>query len=127
MTGKEMRNKTILIIDDNRLNLKLFRTILTSAGYMVMEAENAEDGLLLIKGRQPDLVLMDIQLPGMDGLAATRAIRSDPEIKDIPVIAVTSYAMQDDEKKAKEAGCNDYISKPIDQKSFLKTINQYIV
>jgi len=121
-----IERKSILIIDDNRLNLKLCRTILTSAGYSVIEAENAEDGLSLIRAERPDLILMDIQLPGMDGLAATRIIKSDPAIKDIPVIAITSYAMQDDDKKAKEAGCNDYITKPIDQKGFLKMISQYL-
>lgn len=121
-----IERKSILIIDDNRLNLKLCRTILTSAGYSVIEADNAEDGLSLIRAERPDLILMDIQLPGMDGLAATRVIKSDPAIKDIPVIAITSYAMQDDEKKAKEAGCNDYITKPIDQKGFLKMISQYL-
>lgn len=99
---------------------------MTSAGYSVIEAENAEDGLSLIRAERPDLILMDIQLPGMDGLAATRIIKSDPAIKDIPVIAITSYAMQDDDKKAKEAGCNDYITKPIDQKGFLKMISQYL-
>ena len=94
--------------------------------YEILEAEDAESGMQLMREHLPDLVLMDVQLPGMNGLKATQIIKKDPAIQDIPVVALTSYAMQGDEERASEAGCSGYITKPIDTKSFLQVIDQYI-
>ena len=121
-----MKSKTILVVEDNELNMKLVRSLLMIGNYEILEAPDAETGMHLMKKHQPDLVLMDVQLPGINGLRATRIIKKDPAIKDIPVVALTSYAMQGDEEKAAEAGCTGYITKPIDTKAFLEIINQYI-
>lgn len=121
-----MENKTILIIEDNELNMKLVRSILQLGHFQALEARDAESGLQLAREHLPDLILMDIQLPGMDGLDATRIIRKDPNLMNIPVVALTSYAMQGDEQKATSAGCTGYIAKPIDTRSFLDTIAGYL-
>ncbi|KPA17182.1 diguanylate cyclase [Candidatus Magnetomorum sp. HK-1] len=118
--------KTILIIEDNKLNLKLIRTILLISNFKVLEAENAEEGFQILKDHRPDIILMDIQLPGMDGLTATRRIKSSEEYKDIPVIALTAKAMADDEQKALDAGCDGYIIKPIDTRGFISTLTSSI-
>jgi two-component system cell cycle response regulator len=120
-----MAEEKILVIEDNELNMKLVRTLLEIGQYKVIEASNAEMGIDLAKKYVPDLILMDIQLPGMDGLSATKKIKNDPDLNHIPVIALTSYAMEDDYEKARNAGCSFYITKPIDTKSFLKTINDF--
>jgi CheY-like chemotaxis protein len=103
----------ILIVDDNELNLKLCCAIL-QRNYQIFTATSAEGGLESAKRTLPDLILMDIQLPGMDGLTATRTIKSDDDLKTIPVIAVTSFAMVGDREKALSAGCDEYLPKPID-------------
>ncbi|UCF92867.1 MAG: response regulator [Desulfobacterales bacterium] len=121
-----MANKTVLIIEDNQLNLKLVKGLLKIGNYQMLEALDAESGLQLARKHNPDLILMDIQLPGMDGLSATRAARSDPALKSIPIVALTSYAMQGDEEKALEAGCTGYIAKPINTRSFLDVVAQYL-
>ena len=121
-----MAEKCILVIEDNELNMKLVRALLKMGKYHVLEAINAETGIQLIRKHRPDLVLIDIQLPDMDGLRATQIIKGDSTIKDIPVVAITSYAMQGDEQKAIEAGCAGYMSKPIDTRSFVETISQFI-
>jgi CheY-like chemotaxis protein len=121
-----MAEETVLVIEDNVLNMKLVRSLLNLAKYKVLEAVDAEKGIHLAREHRPDLILMDIQLPGMDGLSATRNIREDAELKTIPVVALTSYAMQGDDKKAREAGCTGYISKPIDTRTFIATISQYL-
>jgi len=120
-----MANKTILVIEDNLLNMKLVKTLLELEKNHVVTADNAEIGIHMARDHQPDLILMDIQLPGMDGLEATRLIKNDPQLKDIHVLALTSFAMQGDEAKALQAGCNGYIPKPIDTREFIKTISQY--
>ena len=120
-----MEPKTILIIEDNQLNMKLVKTLLQIEKHQVLEADTAEKGLEIAKEKRPDLILMDIQLPGMDGLEATRIIKQDPELKGIPVVALTSFAMQGDEEKALEAGCEGYITKPIDTREFTQTLVQY--
>lgn len=117
-----MESKSILVIEDNELNMKLVRSLLQIGKYNVLEAVNAEIGIQMARDNFPDLVLMDIQLPGMDGLTATRIIKDDPDLQDIPVVALTSYAMQGDDEKAKLAGCCGYIAKPIDTRSFLDTV-----
>ncbi len=121
-----MKIKTILVVEDNKLNMKLVRGLIKIGKYRMLEANDAELGIQLIREQQPDLVLMDIQLPGMDGLSATKIIKEDPSLKDIPIVALTSYAMQGDEEKALEAGCSGYIAKPIDTRKFLETISQYL-
>jgi len=121
-----MGKRTILLIEDNELNLKLVRSLLQLGNYNVLEAIDAETGIQLAREQQPDLILMDIQLPGMDGLRATQIIRKDPDFRDIPVVALTSYAMQGDEKKAKSVGCIGYIVKPIDTRSFLDSVAGYL-
>jgi CheY-like chemotaxis protein len=104
----------ILIIEDNARNLKLARDLLNHAGYETLEAENAEDGLALARARHPDLVLMDVQLPGMDGVQALGRLRYAPETRDIPVIALTAFAMKDDRERFLAAGFDRYLAKPLD-------------
>lgn len=120
-----MKIKTILVIEDNEMNLKLIRTLLQLGEYRVVGAEDAETGIQTAREHRPDLILMDIQLPGMDGLIATRIIKEDAALMDIPVVALSSYAMQGDKENAIEAGCIGYITKPIDTRVFLQTIEQY--
>ena len=121
-----MQNKSILIIEDNALNMKLARSLLQIGKYNVLEAVDAESGIQIAREKQPDLILMDIQLPGMDGLTATKLIKNDLFLKTIPVVALTSYAMRGDEEKAIAAGCSGYIVKPIDTRIFLNTIRKYL-
>jgi len=121
-----MDTKSILVIEDNFLNMKLVRFILTSSGYSVFEATNAEDGIKIAKESHPDLILMDIQLPGMNGLDATRSIRNDESLKGIFIVALTSYAMDSDEKNALANGCDGFITKPIDKRSFLEKLSQLL-
>ena len=121
-----MKSKTILVIEDSELNMKLVRSLLKIGNYAMVEARDAETGMKLIQQNKPDLILMDIQLPGIDGLAATRMIKSDQQLKDIPVVAFTSYAMEGDEGLAHKAGCAGYIIKPIDTHTFLKQLEHYL-
>jgi len=118
--------KTILVVEDNVLNMKLVKSLLAIGKYTTLEATDAETGITLTRNKKPDLILMDIQLPGMDGLTATRIIKEDPSVKDIPVVAFTSFAMEGDEAKAMEAGCSGYITKPLDTHTFLKTVELYL-
>ena len=103
----------ILIIEDNPANMKLARLLLYNVGHTVLCAVDAETGLTLAHGGQPDLILMDLQLPGMDGLAATALLKQDPATAAIPVIALTALAMKEDEKNSQSAGCDAYIAKPL--------------
>ncbi len=119
-----MEDLTILIIEDNPVNMKLIRDLLQLGRYGILEASDAQTGIRLARERKPDLILMDIQLPGMDGLSATRIIKNDPALRDIPVVALTAHAMHGDDLKMRESGCDGYISKPIDTRSFLKKILQ---
>jgi len=121
-----METQKILIIEDNKLNLKLIRTILLISNFKVYEAENAEVGFQMIEEHRPDIILMDIQLPGMDGLTATRRIKASENYKDIPIIALTAKAMDGDEQKALAAGCDGYIVKPINTQGFISTLNNCI-
>lgn len=113
---------TILIIEDNRSNMLLIATILKRAGYRVIEAETADSGIALSRTAAPALILMDVALPGMDGLAATRVLKADPLTKNIPIVALTAHAMAGDEQKAREAGCDAYVIKPIDSRLVVATI-----
>ncbi|MGB5985907.1 MAG: response regulator [Desulfobacterales bacterium] len=120
-----MKQKTILVIEDNALNMKLVQAILSPCGHKSLAAEDAESGLRMAREQRPDIVLMDIQLPAMDGLEATRIIKADPDLKDVPVIALTSYAMKEDRQKSFAAGCDGYISKPLHPKHFLEKLSAF--
>ena len=109
-----MGGESLLIVDDNPQNLKLARVILSGEGYDVKTAIDAEDALRMLESFMPRLILMDLQLPGMDGLELTRRLKADPARREIVVIALTAYAMKDDDEKASAAGCDGYMSKPID-------------
>jgi len=117
-----MSGKRILLIEDNAVNRRLAQFLLKSKGYEVWEATTAPEAFATLKERRPDLILMDIQLPEVDGLTATRHLKADPATQDIPVVAVTSYAMKGDETRALEAGCSGYVTKPIDKTLFLDTV-----
>lgn len=106
--------QTVLVVDDNALNRELLRLVLEQQGYAVVEATTAEEALAMLRENQPSLVLMDCHLPGMDGLAATREIKGADATCGIPVVAVTAHAMPGDRERALAAGCNEYISKPVD-------------
>lgn len=121
-----MKGKKILVIEDNELNLKLVRTLLELADFTVLEADNAERGISLAREQNPDLILMDIQLPGQDGLSATKDILTDAQLKHIPVVAVTSFAMEGDKEKAINAGCAGYISKPINTRNFVNEVTSFM-
>ena len=120
-----MGRKKVLVIEDNALNMKLVRILLGLGGYEVLEAPDAEKGLPLAREHRPDLILMDVQLPGMDGLTATRMLKEDPALADTAVVAMTSYALPGDDEKARQAGCTGYMTKPIDTRAFLKDIVHY--
>lgn len=121
-----MLKDTILIIEDNPINLKLVKVLLTTEGYEIHTASNAEEALNLLPTIKPRLILMDIQLPRMDGLELTRQLKADPTYKDIRIVAITAYAMKNDEEKAIAAGCDGYIAKPIDVTHFAETIAGYL-
>ncbi len=116
----------ILIIEDNPLNMELARDLLEASGYTVYEAATALEGIEVVRACRPHLVLMDIQLPGMDGLTATRLLRQDASLAHIIIVALTAHAMKGDETKVLEAGCNGYISKPIDTRQFPTQIAQFL-
>lgn len=117
---------TILLVEDNPLNRKLARVILTSAGYETEGAEDADEAMHRIRERVPDLILMDLGLPGKDGYEFTRELRGRPETKLVPILAVTSFAMKGDRTKALEAGCNAHLTKPIDRASLLSTVKDLL-
>ena len=116
----------ILIVEDNDKNLKLVRDVLQVKGYSTIEAGNAEDGIVLARERKPDLILMDIQLPGMNGIEAIGVLRADPSTAGIPVAAVTASVMQQDRNKITEAGFNAYVGKPINLNEFLATVRRLL-
>lgn len=121
-----MPKAKILIVEDNKLNLELAQDLLEVSGYQVLAAVDAEQGLILAREEAPDIVLMDISLPGMDGLEATRRLKADQDTRNIPVICLTAHAMQGDMEKADQAGAEGYITKPIDTRKFTDQIASYI-
>ncbi len=125
---KELKQmaKRILIVEDNELNMKLFNDLLQAHGYGTVQTSDGRDVLDLARQHKPDLVLMDIQLPGISGLEVTRMLKADDGLKHIPVLAVTAFAMKGDEEKIREGGCDDYIAKPISVPNFLETVNKYL-
>ena len=118
--------KRILIVEDQEDNRMIMRDVLSSAGYELIEAVNGEDGVKLAHSERPDLILMDIQLPIIDGYEATRRIKGSAELKSIPIIAVTSYALSGDQTKARAAGCDGYVSKPFSPRELLARVREYL-
>lgn len=121
-----MPGEKILLIEDNAVNRDLIQFLLESQGYQVREAATAEEAFEILKTQRPDLIVMDIQLPGMDGLEATKKLKENPATRDIPVLAVTSYAMKGDRESAAAAGCVGYITKPIDKTTFLQQVAAHL-
>ena len=121
-----MSGEKILVIEDTPMNMELVTDVLEVVGYNVIQAETAETGIEKARTERPDLILMDIGLPGMDGLTAAGILKRDQLTKDIPIIALTSHAMQDDEERIMTAGCDGYITKPIDTREFPKTVAGFI-
>jgi two-component system, cell cycle response regulator DivK len=121
-----MGTKRILVVEDNKDNMTLIVDVLSSFAYEVLQAVDGEMGLELAQQEKPDLILMDLSLPRMDGWTATRQIKSDAKLKSIPVIALTAHAMVGDRERALEAGCDDYLSKPIDLPELAKKLMQYL-
>jgi two-component system, cell cycle response regulator DivK len=117
----------VLVVEDNPANMTLATFLLKSAGHTVLSATDAESGLTLARSEQPDLILMDIQLPGMDGLQATALLKADEATRAIPVIALTALAMKGDEERIRAAGCDGYIAKPLAYREFLATISILLV
>jgi CheY-like chemotaxis protein len=121
-----MAGERILVVDDNELNLKLLRVTLVAEGYDVATARDADEALEALKGEKPRLILMDLQLPGIDGLELTRRLRASPATADVPIVAVTSFAMTHDREAALAAGCDDYVTKPIDTRKIPALAARYV-
>ncbi len=121
-----MMAKTILVIEDHEDNRRIMRDLLTSSGYEINEAVSGEEGVTAAETHHPDLILLDIQLPGIDGYEVARRIKANPDLQKIPIIAVTSYALSGDDVKAFEAGCNAYVTKPFSPRKLLAEIREYL-
>ena len=119
-------DKTVLIVEDNDLNMKLFRDLLDANGYRTLQTRDGLEALELARAHRPDLILMDIQLPEVSGLEVTKWLKEDDQLRSIPVIAVTAFAMKGDEEKIREGGCEAYLSKPISVANFLETVRRYL-
>ena len=117
--------RTVLIVEDNELNMKLFHDLLAAHGYRTIQTRNGFDALELARTHRPDLILMDIQLPEVSGLEVTKWLKEDDELRHIPVIAVTAFAMKGDEERIRSGGCEAYISKPISVLTFLETVRRF--
>ena len=118
--------KTVLIVEDNELNMKLFNDLLEAHGYQTVGTRNGIEALDLARKHRPDLILMDIQLPEVSGLEVTKWLKDDAELKSIPVVAVTAFAMKGDEERIREGGCEAYLSKPISVGKFIETIRHFL-
>lgn len=118
--------KTVLLVEDNELNMKLFHDLLEAHGIGTVQTRDGNAVLDLARKHKPDLILMDIQLPEISGLDVTRWLKQDSELKKIPIVAVTAFAMKGDEQKIREGGCEDYISKPISVSHFMDVVNKYL-
>ena len=120
-------SKTVMIVEDNELNMKLFHDLLEAHGYQTLQARAGVEGVDLARKHKPDLILMDIQLPEVSGLEVTQWIKDDPDLRHIPVIAITAFAMKGDEEKIRQGGCEAYLSKPISVVKFLETVRNFLV
>lgn len=121
-----MMSKTVLIVEDNELNMKLFNDLLCAQGYTTLQARDGTSALETAKTAVPDLILMDIQLPEVSGLEVTRWIKENNDLRHIPIIAVTAFAMKGDEEKIRDGGCEAYIAKPISVVDFLSTVKKFL-
>lgn len=121
-----MPDDSIVVVDDNAMNLKLLRLLLCAEGYDVRTARDAEEALILLETVRPRVILMDVQLPGMDGLELTRRLKAAPTTREIVIIAVTSYAMKGDRERAMAAGCDDYVTKPLDTEALPALVARWI-
>jgi two-component system, cell cycle response regulator DivK len=119
-------DKTVLIVEDNELNMKLFHDLLDAQGYRTLQTRSGVDALSLARKHRPNLILMDIQLPEVSGLEVTKWLKDDEDLRDIPIIAVTAFAMKGDEERIRQGGCEAYISKPISIGAFLETVRRYL-
>jgi two-component system cell cycle response regulator DivK len=131
MNGKDLvsqdgSGKTVLVVEDNELNMKLFHDLLEAHGYQILQTKDGMEALKLAREHHPDLILMDIQLPEVSGLEVTKWIKEDDNLRSIPVIAVTAFAMKGDEEKIREGGCEAYIAKPISVTNFLQTVERFL-
>ncbi len=118
--------KTVLVVEDNELNMKLFHDLLEAHGYNILQTKDGMDALRIAREHKPDLILMDIQLPEVSGLEVTKWIKEDENLKSIPVVAVTAFAMKGDEEKIREGGCEAYIAKPISVTQFIETVKTFV-
>ena len=125
-TGDPPTRKKVLIVEDNDLNMKLFNDLLVAHGYGTLQSRDGIEALALARQHHPDLILMDIQLPEVSGLQVTQWIKRDNDLRMIPIIAVTAFAMKGDEEKIRDGGCEAYIAKPISVASFLRTVEQFL-
>jgi two-component system, cell cycle response regulator DivK len=125
-SGPRPMTKTVLIVEDNELNMKLFHDLLDAHGYRTLQTRNGIEALELAREHHPDLILMDIQLPEVSGLEVTKWLKEDDHLREIPVVAVTAFAMKGDEERIREGGCEAYISKPISVTMFLDTVKHFI-
>ncbi len=121
-----MTGKRILIVEDTEDNRRILRDLLTAAGFELIEANTGEEGVALAAQHRPDLILMDIQLPVLDGYEATRRIKAQPDLRHIPIVAVTSYALSGDEAKTRAAGCDGYVAKPFSPRQLLAIVRSYL-
>jgi two-component system, cell cycle response regulator DivK len=119
-------SKTVLIVEDNDLNMKLFHDLLEAHGYGTLQTKDGLDAMRIAREHRPDLILMDIQLPEISGLEVTKWLKEDPELRAIPIIAVTAFAMKGDEEKIRQGGCEAYIAKPISVTKFLETVERFL-
>ncbi|MDY0028959.1 MAG: response regulator [Pseudobdellovibrionaceae bacterium] len=126
MQDSAMKGKKVLIVEDNELNMKLFHDLLEAHGIETVQARDGKNVLALAREHKPDLILMDIQLPEVSGLDVTKWLKENDDLKVIPVIAVTAFAMKGDEQKIREGGCEDYISKPISVVKFIETVQKFL-
>jgi two-component system cell cycle response regulator DivK len=124
--AKSGARKTVLIVEDNELNMKLFHDLIEACGHNTLETRDGIEALKLAREHHPDLILMDIQLPEVSGLEVTRWLKEDDELRAIPVVAVTAFAMKGDEEKIRSGGCEAYIAKPISVNHFLETIGRFL-
>ena len=124
-TGGTM-GKTILIVEDNELNMKLFNDLLEANGFSTVQTRNGIEAVALARQHRPDLILMDIQLPEVSGLEVTKWLKEDPDLRAIPVVAITAFAMKGDEERIREGGCEAYLSKPISVAKFLETVRHFL-
>ena len=125
-TDMRKSGKCVLIVEDNELNMKLFHDLLEAHGYETLQTRSGMEALSLARRHHPNLILMDIQLPEVSGLEVTRRLKEDEELRSIPIIAVTAFAMKGDEEKIRDGGCEEYIAKPISVTKFLETVQKFV-